>query len=370
MKHLPLPLSLVLVLCLACACGGSGGGGPLDQGDLVSGFGFGVDGVVTTNPSPGTDRILAIDVDADAIYVGGWDAIPGPLRWRIEKRSQLDGSLVGDFGVGGVVVEDFGPGTETLTGILVTGGAVYVCGNDGQNIRIQKRNAVSGALDPAFGVGGTITEDPSAWYDTMSSFATDGAALYVGGRDQSAGHGDWSLRIEKRSLVDGSLIPGFGVGGVLHSNPSPNYDGCYDLVVDDGSLYITGTDETVGAGDRSFRIEKRSAATGALIPAFGVGGVISQDLGPGLEQFYELVVADGWVFLAGDDQVGGERRWHVQKRDSITGALEPGFGIGGSIVLDPQPGVEYAYDLVVRGPYLFVGGVAPEGQWRLEKRMK
>jgi hypothetical protein len=57
----------------------------LSDGALTAGFG--TNGVVTSNPSPGDDfAIGGIAIDPTFMYVIGYDSLPGNLEWRIEKR--------------------------------------------------------------------------------------------------------------------------------------------------------------------------------------------------------------------------------------------------------------------------------------------
>jgi hypothetical protein len=65
--------------------------------------------------------------------------------------------------------------------------------------RIEKRSLTDGSLVSAFGTGGVVTSKPSVGWDRAYSIAIDSAAMYVAGRDRSPGElEDWQWRIEKR----------------------------------------------------------------------------------------------------------------------------------------------------------------------------
>ena len=115
----------------------------------------------------------------------------------------------------------------------------------------------SGALVAGFGTGGVVTSNPSTDFDAAWSIAIDSTAMYVVGFDFSPGNGQW--RIEKRSLTDGSLVPGFGTGGVVTSNPSTGTDGAVGIAIDSTAIYVVGCDESLGpgTGNLQWRIEKR-----------------------------------------------------------------------------------------------------------------
>ena len=96
-------------------------------------------------------------------------------------------------------------------------------------------------------------------HDQAYGIAMDSTAMYVVGFDASPA-GDWRWRIEKRSLADGSLVPAFGTGGVVTSNPGTNYnewDEAHSIAVDSTAMYVIGTDHSFGIFNEQWRIEKR-----------------------------------------------------------------------------------------------------------------
>ena len=114
----------------------------LSSGALVPGFGAG--GFVTGNPSASYDEAYSIAIDSTAMYVIGCDCSPGgDCQWRIEKRSLTDGSLISAFGTGGVVTSDPSTGTDFTRGIAIDSTAMYVVGWDSSpgndQWRIEKR---------------------------------------------------------------------------------------------------------------------------------------------------------------------------------------------------------------------------------------
>ena len=113
----------------------------LTDGGLVSGFGTG--GVVTSNPSTGSDVAYAIAIDTSAMYVVGYDYSPGNYQWRIEKRSLTDGGLVSGFGTGGAVTSNPSAGEDWALYIAIDATAMYVVGYDyspgNYQWRIEKR---------------------------------------------------------------------------------------------------------------------------------------------------------------------------------------------------------------------------------------
>ncbi len=86
-----------------------------------------------------TDLIL----DGSSLYLVGRGCDAGDSRWRIEKRSAVDGSPNTGFGQGGVVSTDPSPGAERPLAIAVGSTAVYTAGwvypLNGPNHHIEKR---------------------------------------------------------------------------------------------------------------------------------------------------------------------------------------------------------------------------------------
>jgi hypothetical protein len=83
--------------------------------------------------------------------------------------------------------------------------------------------------------------------------AIDSTAMYVVGYDFSPGNYQW--RIEKRSLTDGNLVPEFGTGGVVTSDPSTGDDVASAIAIDSTAMYMVGRDGS--PGNNQWRIEKR-----------------------------------------------------------------------------------------------------------------
>ena len=344
----------------------------LDDGALDPSFGTA--GVIQTNPGTGTDWIWAIALDATSLYVGGWDKSPGDLQWRVEKRSLSDGALDAGFGTGGVVTSNPTGAADSLAAMLVESDGLYLVGSSEGDSRIEKRSTATGALVTAFGAGGVVVPDPDTYYDLASAVATDGRNLFIAGRDQSLGAGDWSLRIEKRSLATGALDAAFGAGGTVTSSPSPTYDAGSAIAYGDGWIYIAGTDEGPGAGDRQFRIEKRSAIDGTLDPAFGAAGAVTQDLGAGDEEFLSIVLDADFLYAGGTDESSGDGQWNLQKRRRSDGSLVDSFGSGGLVTENLSPYWDGIEEIAVDAAGLYVVGAACEavddGAWRIEKRVK
>jgi hypothetical protein len=99
--------------------------------------------------------------------------------------------------------------------------------------------------------------------------------------------------------VPGALIAAFGGTGVVTSTPSTGPDEITGLVLDNTGTFIAavGFDESPGAGDSQWRIEKRSTSSGALDTGFGTGGVITNNPGAGADAPTAVVTDTIYLYI-------------------------------------------------------------------------
>jgi hypothetical protein len=352
----------------------------LTDGSLVQEFGTG--GVVTSNPSIDDDYAVDVAIDSTAMYVVGVDESPGNQEWRIEKRSLVDGSLVQEFGTGGIVTSDSSTGDDAALAIAIDSTAMYVVGyeNPGhldKEWRIEKRSLTDGSLVHGFGTGGVITGNYSAYGDTARGIAIDSTAMYVVGVDESPGNQEW--RIEKRSLADGSLVQEFGIGGVVTSNPSTGDDAAYGIAIDSAAMYVVGDEGPGFYGDWEWRIEKRSLVDGSFVQEFGTGGAIARNYSTGDDAAVAVAIDSAAMYVVGFDsgvvgtEPSGDPKWRIEKRSLMDGSLVEDFGTGGVVTSNPSAGFDAPSGITLDSTAMYVVGVDNSSgnlQWRIEKRAR
>jgi len=322
-------------------------------------FGSGT-GAVLSNPSGGADIARVVVVDGTDLYVAGIDFTPGNDQWRIEKRDTTTGALDSTFGSGtGIVTINPSAGSDVIRAIILDSTGLYVVGYDDNSgdvqWRIEKRDKTTGVLDSTFGSGtGVVNSNPSAGLDFAYAVELDSTGLYVAGFDFSLGSAQ--LRIEKLNKTTGALNLAFGGGtGIITSNLSSN-DQIFDLAVEGIDLYVVGID--ISLGNFQWRLEKRDATTGALDGTFGSGtGVVTSNPTLASDYPYAVAVDATGVYVAGIENFGGpDSQWRVEKRDKITGALDATFGSGtGVVTSNPSVGLDYIYSAVVDPPGTYDG---------------
>jgi hypothetical protein len=370
MPRLGIGVIVVISALLQPACGSKGGGSGIPAAALPSGGfdpGFGTGGVVLGNPAGSAGQAFSIAIDSTWMYVAGTENTGGG-QWRIEKRNLADGSLDPGFGAAGVVISNPTANGDFPRAIVIDGGSLYIGGV--QNVaadpawRIEKRNASNGAPDAVFGSGtGAITVNPSTTWDNLFGLAVSGGALFaVGYEGNPAPPGtDEQWRIEKRSATTGALDGVFGGGtGIVRSNPGVGQDETNAIVLDSTSIYVAGY-QNVSGGDYGWRVEKRDRSTGAFDGVFGSGtGAITSNPGSGRDDEATcLILAGPSLFVAGFHEFSlvSDREWRIEKRDAGTGSLDPAFG-GGSGFVTTNVGTvnESPFGLAWDGTDLYVGG--------------
>ncbi|MBK5286317.1 MAG: T9SS type A sorting domain-containing protein [Bacteroidia bacterium] len=336
----------------------------LTSGALISTFGTG--GLITSNPSTGCDYISAMAVDANYLYLTGvWANVS--QYFRIEKRDKITGTFVSAFGTGGFVngtVNNASPKAMTITAT-----AIYVAGTDygpGNNQwRIEKHDITTGALVSAFGTGGVITFNPSAFgSNQIYGITSDATGIYMAGSESSMTFGDSKWRVEKRDLTTGALISAFGTAGVVNSNPTIYGDWCTSITSDAGSLYIGGITNPGGGSDYDWRIEKRDKTTGVLVAAFGTAGVVAVSPSTGYDFLTGIIVTASGLFISGWDIIPGNFEFRIEKRDFTTGILSC------YQTSNPTAGDDRANAMTADAGGIYVAGhdyVPGNAQWRVEK---
>lgn len=205
-------------------------------------------------------------------------------------------------------------------------------GSDTQALSIRV-SGTPGGLVSGFGAAGVVSTAPTTGYNQINAIVSDGSAIYLAGCDEPA-TGDTQWRIEKRSASTGALDAGFGSGGVITVNPGSGGDKILDLKADGTNLYLAGTDSSLPGG--GWRVEKRLLSTGALVSAFGTGGVVTSNPSSGDDAARALALDGSALYIGGYDTIPGDNtEWRIEKRDLASGALVSAFGTGGVVTDNP-----------------------------------
>lgn len=255
-----------------------------------------------------------------------------------------------------------------------------------------------------FGTSGTIENDPGVGSDGVYDTAESGPYLYLVGYDssQSSGtcrdvpgaggvSGDCEWRIEKRNISDGSLVSGFGTGGVVTSNPSTADDKATSIAIGTSTMFVAGwysisscyeskSPNITPSGNCGWRIEKRNLSDGSLVTSFGTSGATTTNWSTGDDAIMAITIDSTYIYAIGYEYVtSGHRNWVIEKIRQSDGSLVSSFGATGGAIHETfgGNGNNMGYAISVDDSYVYVGGSSVDattngthGQWDIEKRDK
>jgi uncharacterized delta-60 repeat protein len=293
---------------------------------------FDGDGIVVTDFGANeTASALAIQPDGKIVVAGGAD---GDI---VVARYLPSGAVDSGFGSGGVVRTDLG-GFESASGVAVDAtGRVVVVGSTAPagafaSDAVVARYLPSGSLDPAFASGGVFKKDFGSPLDVLIGVAVrpDGRVV-AGGRTGSA-----PPRLVEDMLLIGLDANGapdlsFGTGGAVITDLGTVTDRVHALVLDSLGRVIVGG-MTLDASAQPVSMVARYMAGGSLDPAFGAGGVVVTDLGPGFDRVMSVALAPSGKLVAGASASSTHDVGIVRYLGD--GSLDPAFGAGGIVVSD------------------------------------
>jgi uncharacterized delta-60 repeat protein len=198
------------------------------------------------------------------------------------------------------------------------------------------RYNTDGSLDTGFGTGGKVTTAIGPWAGAYSvAIQSDGKIVAAG----LSGAATSSFTIVRYN-TDGSLDTGFGTGGIVTTTIGSSHAYAYSIAIQsDGKLVVSGTDSY------GFALTRYNT-DGSLDAGFGTGGIVTSDLGSGLDIARSVVIqSDGKIVAAGDVN-GGTRIALV--RYNTDGSFDAGFGTGGVVVTDIGTVHNEAYSIALQ----------------------
>ena len=304
---------------------------------------FGVGGLVRTDVGPGEDSATSVAALLDGrILVAGTVASPDRSEVALARytpRGRLDPS----FGTGGVVRGTFGGGAEASSLAMTPAGQILVTGSavqSGSRVRsiLVARYDGDGRLDRTFGERGRvfISSDPAGAQGRAIAVAPDGSAVVVG----SLGVGAREQMLAARLDPSGRLDTRFGTGGITRIPSASGSAEAFAVALrDDGGVVLAGRI------DRDLGVVLLEPG-GEIDPGFGDRGMTRIDAG-GSELARALVVQpDGALVVAGTTFADGESDFLVARLRK-DGKPDASFAVDGVQRTD-LGGVESARALVVR----------------------
>jgi uncharacterized delta-60 repeat protein len=265
--------------------------------------------VLSLAPDAFYETARAVEIQPDGrIVVLGVSTQPRTDSQIALLRCGANGQLDKTFGNGGVILSDIEPiggnPSEGLVGenpramSIAPSGRIYVAADwfDGS---VQAwhllRYTAKGRLDQSFGTGGVATANLGGLGGSVGGVAVqpDGKVIVVGG--SFIDDVDLGVVAVARFLPDGTLDPGFGVGGFVKVNIGPGSDVGTDVgLLPDGRMAVS-----VSYTDASFAYNLGALvfeSDGQLDNGFGTGGFA---IAPGTTADGVAIQGDGGIVIGG-----------------------------------------------------------------------
>jgi uncharacterized delta-60 repeat protein len=207
------------------------------DGQLDTTFGSDKSGTERTTRGLLNALSLGVEPGGKLLVAGQAGTSGGPFDFGVARYS-ADGVPDESFGQRGVVATDLGSTGEWAAGVAAgPGGSVIAAGASGSAFTVL-RYLGNGALDPAFGTGGVSKDGPAIG-------GAHGLLQLAGGRLMLVGErlaGDWRDVALARYGPDGALDTAFGQGGTVATDVTPGHDdGTAAALYPGGRLVVAGT---------------------------------------------------------------------------------------------------------------------------------
>jgi uncharacterized delta-60 repeat protein len=249
--------------------------------------------------------------------------------------ASIPGAVDDGYRAGSRVTTDFAGAEDGIAaliaqpdGTVVAAGSARVPHSEFALVRYRP----DGNLDPGFGDHGKVTTRiGSGALIQAAARQPDGKLIAAGVVDFSANGGPIDFALA-RYLADGRLDRSFGDAGIVVTDISPGASDVLHAVVlqPDGRIVVAGDTPTGGLGDTKF-VLARYLPDGRLDPTFGQDGIVTTDLGQGIDSARGLVLQpDGRLVTVGH---GGTGAYPVAVRYLPDGSLDPTFGRGGRVTM-------------------------------------
>lgn len=289
---------------------------------------------------------VAIQDDGRIVVAGTVDQPTGETDMIVVRYLET-GARDASFGAGGQRIVSFdlgGTKNDQARDVKIAAGRILLAGNaataTSTNYAIARMD-FSGALDVGFDVDGKASfsgsTEASLYAIAVGPF---GAPIYLVGSSIS-GLGDRGCFVAVL-LWNGLLDPTFAGTGLAQLNPDlggPDDDHCVDVAIQpDGKLIFAMSSTTDSSGNRDI-VLRRTFPNGNLDGAFNVLGEvqIGFDLGTAGNENDSLrgiaLAANGEIVVGATVDVAASERVFGFKRVTPAGAIDSGFGVGGTMII-------------------------------------
>lgn len=326
---------------------------------------FGVGGIAFTDLNAGsndTAKAMALQADGKIVLAGqSITPVSPPAEDFAVVRYNSDGSLDTTFGMGGIVITDFGASffegassvaLDSAGRIVVAGGSFTFATH--RDFAVARYNP-DGSLDTTFDGDGRVMTPVSL---TNIDVAAD-VAIQADDRIVVAGFANSDFALARYN-TDGSVDLTFGGAGI--GTVTTNFGGLFAdatavLIQPDGKLLAVGSTTSTTTTDFALA---RFSADGTLDPSFGTGGLVTTDFTATDVLTDVALQGDGRIVVTGRtfDQVNGDD--FALSRYEADGTLDAAFGVAGLVRTDIATSSDEARGIAIQadGKILVAGATA------------
>jgi uncharacterized delta-60 repeat protein len=339
-------------------------------GDMDSSFG----GLRSLDIAGGNDSgfTVAMQSDGKAIVAGRTQSAGGTGNDFFVARFNIDGTLDNTFGVGGVVVTDFGSMSDGAYAMAIQpDGKIVVAGEStrsGSSFDFAvARYTSAGSLDQTFGNGGKLIVDFAGGFDQAKAVAlVSGGGIVIAGSASIGGVSQFALlKLDSSGQLDST----FSGSGKVMTAYSPGSSAAEAVaVLSDGSLVVAGSAIDFSDEDRDYAAVK-FAADGTLDTTFGDAGWSLVDMGGDAESAQTIILQNsGRIVLAGDScsTVAGQSDFSMTRLMG-DGVMDGSFGTAGRLMTDYHSEMDQAMTAVQQtdGKIVLAGMASVDGVYRI-----
>ena len=295
---------------------------------------FSEDGILVLDLSDSTESFSAIAFQPDGKMIAAGNAF-GPVDRDISLvRLLADGSLDPTFGTAGMVLTQASTGHDQAYAVALQADGKIVVAGFGKSGTGTTRDALlvryneDGSLDPGFGIGGIVLSTLGETGDQQFLYAMDVAP---DGSIVTAGHG-YDQLVCARFTSAGILDETFGSGGVVVPGVAPSGNGTCIRLLDDGSLLVGGsTYPNVGGQWALVKLTE----DGIPDMTFGTDGIVTADLDTFIFEHMSKVdvLSDGRIVVCGHQHPGDYIAVPMVHMFLPDGTPDPAFGDNGRLLL-------------------------------------
>ena len=297
---------------------------------------FGTVGQVVTELSSGNDEITGIGLQSDGnIVVAGVTTVGGNTVFALARYLGTTGALDPAFGVGGIVTTQVGAGNATARALAIQDDDKIVVVGDAAGRFAIVRYTPGGALDTTFNGTGIVIKTVAGANNLAHAvlIQSDHKIIAVGEVDPGRSN-DFAL---VRYNANGTIDTGFNGTGIVVTDllGSNTNEFAYAAALQpDGKIVAAGA---ISTGASNFAVARYNA-NGTLDTGFGVGGHVVTSIGAGADEAHGLgIQPSGKIVVAGWSVQGTRANDFAVVRYLTDGSLDTTFGAGGIVVTTIQP---------------------------------